>query len=63
MRAIAAGLSRASQMPPSEPNVVLRGEVVGVGLRRVQRQPARTRRGVDQDQGITGLEGPFDAHR
>ena len=41
---------------------LLRGEVVGVGLRRVQRQPARTRGGVDQDQGITGLEGPFDAH-
>ena len=62
MRAIAAGLSSASQRPPSAPNALLRGEVVGVGLGDVDRQPAGARGGVDQDQGVAGALRARDRH-
>ena len=60
MRAIAAGLSSASQRPPSAPKALLRGEVVGVGLRGVDRQAAGARGGVDQDQRLAGVGGAAD---
>ena len=37
---------------------LLRGEVVGVGLRSVERQAAGARGGVDEDQGVAGALGP-----
>ena len=41
IRSIAAGLSSASQSPPSEPKRLLRREVVGVGLARRRRAGRR----------------------
>ena len=49
----------ANQRPPSAAKRLLRGEVVDVGVRGVERQAARARGGVHQHQRVAG--GPRDA--
>jgi hypothetical protein len=52
MRSMAAGLSRASHSPPSDGERLLGREVVGVGLRDVDRQAAGAGGRVDEDEGV-----------
>ena len=62
-----AGLSSASQRPPSEREGLLRREVVGVGLTDVDRQAAGARGRVDQDERfarvLRALHRHHDARR